>query len=70
MIQGVAAAIITPAALSLLSATFAEGPERTRALGTWGAVAPVGGSVGILLGGFLIVNVPGAVMRRLSPTRG
>lgn len=52
--QGVAAAIITPAALSLLSATFAEGPERTRALGVWGAVAPVGGSVGIVVGGWLI----------------
>jgi EmrB/QacA subfamily drug resistance transporter len=54
VIQGVAAAIITPAALSLLSATFAAGPERTRALGIWGAVAPIGGSVGIVVGGWLI----------------
>ncbi|HEX5690218.1 MAG TPA: MFS transporter, partial [Roseiflexaceae bacterium] len=54
IVQGVAAAIITPAALSLLSATYAEGRERTFALGVWGAVAPIGGSVGIVLGGWLI----------------
>jgi EmrB/QacA subfamily drug resistance transporter len=54
VIQGIAAAIITPAALSLLSAAFAEGRERAFAIGMWGAVAPVGGSVGIVLGGWLI----------------
>lgn len=52
-VQGLAAAIVTPAALAILSATFPEGPERNRALGIWGAVGPLGGIVGIGVGGVL-----------------
>lgn len=66
--QGVGAAIISPGALSILMTTFAEGSERNRALGVWGAIAGVGGAVGVLAGGILVqylswrwiflVNVP------------
>src|SRR5918997_6246673 len=67
-VQGLGAAILSPAALSILTTTFAEGSERNRALGVWGAVAGSGGAVGVLLGGVLteyfgwewvlFVNVP------------
>ena len=67
-VQGLGAAIVSPAALSILTTTFAEGLERNRALGIWGAVAGAGGAVGVLLGGILtsglswrwvlFVNVP------------
>ncbi|MDH2415481.1 MFS transporter [Nocardioides sp. CER19] len=66
--QGLGAAIITPAALSILSTTFAEGKERNIALGAWGAVGGFGAVAGVLLGGVLtdalswewifFVNVP------------
>src|SRR5689334_16066399 len=66
--QGLGAAIITPAALSILSTTFAEGRERNIALGAWGAVGGFGAVAGVLLGGVLtdalswewifFVNVP------------
>ena len=49
--QGVGAALMTPAALSILMTTFAEGSERNTALGIWGAVGASGGTVGVLLGG-------------------
>ena len=49
--QGVGAALMTPAALSILMTTFAEGRERNTALGVWGAVGASGGTVGVLLGG-------------------
>src|SRR6476659_1466017 len=52
-VQGVGAAIISPAALSILTTTFSEGAERNRALGIWGAVAGTGGAAGVLLGGIL-----------------
>src|SRR6478735_4993054 len=52
-VQGVGAAIISPAALSILMTTFSEGPERNRALGIWGAIAGSGGAAGVLLGGIL-----------------
>jgi len=52
-IQGVGAAIISPAALSILTTTFDEGAERNKALGIWGAVAGTGGAAGVLLGGIL-----------------
>jgi MFS family permease len=42
-IQGLGAAIVSPAALSIITTTFAEGAERNRALGVWGAVAGAGG---------------------------
>ena len=52
-LQGLGAAIITPAALSILSTTFAEGRERNIALGVWGAVGGFGAAAGVLLGGIL-----------------
>ncbi len=52
-LQGLGAAIITPAALSILSTTFAEGRDRNVALGIWGAVGGVGAAAGLLLGGVL-----------------
>ncbi|HET9214537.1 MAG TPA: DHA2 family efflux MFS transporter permease subunit [Gaiellaceae bacterium] len=67
-LQGLGAAVITPAALSILSTTFAEGSERNVALGVWGAVGGFGAAAGVLLGGILtdalswewifFVNVP------------
>jgi EmrB/QacA subfamily drug resistance transporter len=67
-LQGLGAAIITPAALSILSTTFVEGRERNIALGVWGAVGGFGAAAGVLLGGVLtdalswswifFVNVP------------
>lgn len=50
-IQGLGAAIIAPAALSILTTTFAEGRERNIALGVWGAVGGFGAAAGVLLGG-------------------
>jgi EmrB/QacA subfamily drug resistance transporter len=52
-VQGLGGALLSPAALSLLTTMFAEGAERNRALGVWGAVAGSGGAVGVLLGGML-----------------
>src|ERR1700681_1543812 len=67
-LQGLGGALVSPAALSVLTTTFAEGAERTKALGVWSAVAVGGGAVGLLLGGVLtdllswqwifFVNVP------------
>jgi EmrB/QacA subfamily drug resistance transporter len=51
--QGFGAALITPAALSILMTTFAEGRERNTALGVWGAVGAFGAVAGVLLGGIL-----------------
>ena len=66
--QGIGAAIISPAALSILVTTFEEGAERNKALGIWGAIAGIGGAAGVLAGGVLtdtlgwewifFVNVP------------
>jgi EmrB/QacA subfamily drug resistance transporter len=53
-IQGLGAAIVTPAALSIVSTTFAEGAERNKALGIWGAVGGSGAAVGVLAGGLLV----------------
>ena len=50
-LQGLGAAIIAPAALSILMTTFAEGKERNVALGVWGAVGGFGAAAGVLLGG-------------------
>jgi EmrB/QacA subfamily drug resistance transporter len=52
-LQGFGAAIISPAALSILSTTFAEGRDRNIALGVWGAVGGFGAAAGVLLGGIL-----------------
>ncbi len=56
-LQGLGAAILSPAALSLVMTTFAEGAERNTALGVWGAVAAGGGAVGSLLGGVITQSV-------------
>jgi EmrB/QacA subfamily drug resistance transporter len=51
--QGLGAAIISPAALSIVTTLFRDGAERNKALGAWGAVAGSAGAVGVLLGGVL-----------------
>src|SRR5690242_20146153 len=67
-LQGLGAALISPAALSIISTTFAEGKERAKALGVWAAIAIGGSAFGLVLGGWLtqsfswpwifFVNVP------------
>ena len=52
-VQGLGAAIILPAALSIVMNIFAEGAERNKALGLWGAVGASGATVGVLAGGVL-----------------
>jgi EmrB/QacA subfamily drug resistance transporter len=52
-LQGLGGALFAPAGLSILMTTFAEGPERNRALGIWGAASGSGGAAGVLLGGLL-----------------
>ncbi|MEY4765580.1 MAG: hypothetical protein RI907_2253 [Pseudomonadota bacterium] len=52
-VQGLGSAILAPATLALLSVSFPEGAERTRALGWYGATAGVGASIGMVLGGVL-----------------
>ena len=77
-LQGLGAATITPAALSILTTTFTEGRERNIALGAWGAVGGFGAAAGVLLGGVLTdllswewifyVNIPvGVAALVLSP---
>lgn len=77
-IQGLGGALLSPAALSILTTTFAEGRERNVALGVWGAVAGSGAAAGTLLGGVLtsgfgwswifFVNIPiGAAVVALAP---
>jgi EmrB/QacA subfamily drug resistance transporter len=77
-LQGLGAAFVAPAALSLVTTIFAEGAERNRALGVWGAVAGAGGAVGVLLGGILtqidwrlvlFVNVPVVAIAILAAPR-
>ncbi|MCW2799197.1 MAG: multidrug resistance transporter, superfamily protein [Aeromicrobium sp.] len=58
MIQGIGAAMTLPAALSVLTTTFAEGSDRHTALGVWGGVAGLASAVGVLLGG-IITEGPG-----------
>ena len=53
VLQGVGGAIIAPTALSLIATTFAEGPARSRAIGVYAAMAGIGSTVGLLLGGLL-----------------
>jgi EmrB/QacA subfamily drug resistance transporter len=77
-VQGVGAAIAAPSSLSLLTVSFREGRERTRALAWYSAVASGGGSVGLVVGGMLtdwlswrwglFLNVPiGAALIWLAP---
>ena len=76
--QGLGAAMVAPAAPSIITVTFTEGAERNRALGIWVAVAGAGGAAGALLGGILtsglswrwvlFVNVPiGLIAALLAP---
>jgi EmrB/QacA subfamily drug resistance transporter len=78
VMQGAGAAIVAPAALSLITTGFPEGPERTRAIGLYGAISSVGFVSGQVLGGVLVqftswravflVNVPvGLIAAALSP---
>jgi EmrB/QacA subfamily drug resistance transporter len=77
-VQGLGAAIISPAALSIVITTFEEGAERNKALGIWGAIGGSGAAVGVLAGGLLtkylgwewifFVNVPvGIIAFLLAP---
>ena len=77
-LQGVGAAVVAPASLSLLTASFPPGPERTRAVAWYGAAAGIGASLGLVIGGALadwvswragfFINVPiGIAMIALAP---
>jgi EmrB/QacA subfamily drug resistance transporter len=71
-IQGLGGAMLSPAALSILTVTFPPGRDRNVALGIWGGLAGLGGTLGVVAGGFLVdgagwrwvffVNVPIAVL--------
>jgi EmrB/QacA subfamily drug resistance transporter len=76
-VQGIGAAIISPAALSIVTTTFHEGAERNKALGIWGALGGSGAAAGVLFGGIITkylgwqwifyVNVPvGAIVFGLA----
>jgi len=76
-IQGIGAALVSPATLSIITTTFEEGAERNKALGIWGAMGGSGAAAGVLFGGLLtnylgwewifFVNVPvGAVVLVLT----
>lgn len=77
-VQGIGAAAMVPAALSIVTVTFPEGEERNRALGVWGALAGIGATAGLLLGGpitslmgwrwIFLLNVPvGIVVLAVGP---
>jgi EmrB/QacA subfamily drug resistance transporter len=78
-VQGLGAALLSPAALSLVTVMFTEGAERNKAMGVWGAVAGSGGAAGVLLGGILteyagwewvlFVNVPIGLAAAFFATR-
>src|SRR5436190_12853418 len=52
-VQGIGGALLSPASLSIITTSFAAGPERNRALGVWGGMAGLGAAAGVLLGGVL-----------------
>src|ERR687883_2048572 len=78
-VQGLGAALLSPAALSLVTTLFQEGAERNKAMGVWGAVAGSGGAAGVLAGGMLtqwagwewvlFVNVPIGIAAALIAPR-
>ena len=86
LVQGIGAALMAPAALSILTTTYAEGADRNTALGMWGAISGLGAAAGVFLGGLLsegpgwrwvfFVNLPfcviaiGAAFRLLVGDRG
>ena len=78
-VQGLGAAVVSPATLSIITTTFEEGAERNKALGIWGAMGGSGAAAGVLFGGILtkylgwewifFVNVPvGALVLALAPS--
>jgi MFS family permease len=78
-LQGVGAAVLAPSTLSVLQTSFADGRERTRAVAYYGAVAVVGASLGLVLGGVVtdviswrvgfLINVPFGIAMMLAPPR-
>src|SRR5206468_2073149 len=79
VIQGAGAAVVAPAALSLITTTFPEGPRRNRAMGVYAAMSVAGGAIGLITGGLLtsyvswrwvlFVNVPIGLAAALSAPR-
>src|SRR5262249_49744121 len=76
--QGIGAAVMTPSALSIITTTFEEGPERNKALGIWGALGGIGATTAWLIGGPIVdglgwawiffINIPvGLAALALSP---
>jgi EmrB/QacA subfamily drug resistance transporter len=71
-LQGAAAAVLAPSALSIVMTTFPSGPDRNKALGIWGATSGVGGTAGSLIGGpitdglgwqwIFFINVPVCIL--------
>jgi EmrB/QacA subfamily drug resistance transporter len=78
-VQGLGAALVAPAALSIITTTFEEGAERTKAMGVWAAIAVGGAAVGLVLGGILTtalswpwifyVNIPVGIAVLLASIR-
>lgn len=78
-VQGLGSAMVSPSALSLLTTLFAEGRERNRALGVWGAAGGAAGATGLILGGLLtaavgwewvfFINIPICVLAAVAATR-
>jgi EmrB/QacA subfamily drug resistance transporter len=78
-LQGLGAALVSPAALSIIATTFKEGAERAKALGVWAAIAIGGSAIGLVLGGVLtqyfswpwifFVNVPVGIATFLFSAR-
>ncbi|MGZ4242795.1 MAG: MFS transporter [Solirubrobacteraceae bacterium] len=78
-LQGLGGALVSPAALAIITTTFTDGEERTKALGVWSAIAASGAAVGLLMGGILtdiaswrwvfFVNVPVGVITVLMALR-
>src|SRR3954451_1647396 len=79
VLQGLGGALVSPAALSIITTTFAEGPDRNKALGVWSAIAAGGAAIGLLMGGILtdllswqwcfFVNVPVGIAAVLAALR-
>src|SRR5689334_5507990 len=78
-LQGLGGAVVAPVTLSILTTTFTEGAERTRALAAWGMMGAAGGAAGVLIGGvltdllgwqwILFINVPIGILAALAAQR-
>jgi EmrB/QacA subfamily drug resistance transporter len=78
-LQGLGGALVSPAAMSIITTTFDEGPDRTKALGVWAAIAGVGLAFGLIIGGVIVqalswpwifaLNVPIGVLVVLAALR-